>query len=344
MEPQGPGGPKLYALLTQEFAAQASSAIEIVELSTKTQVGAFSVGSRTVTSLAVAAGGARLYVPDVGRSEVAVYGSFGDQEGAVELDSPPSDCVLSRSGDVLYVSTQEGLVAIDTGANKVAAAVTTGADRLVGVAVSPDDKRVGAVAVGPSPENYGYDPGLYLFDAETLTPTRVEIADPDAPEGAAVLPNDVVFADTDRAILWDANCDSFYQVDVATAEQDLAWTVRLGRDAGSSANFDNVLVYSRVAKRAYALKEFDGWEGWPGLLAILDPRAPEAHTVGGFAAQPFVLALRPDERKLYVSAIARFRGGGADTLDEYDVEADAFERGIYTFQHEDMSVRDMQVL
>jgi hypothetical protein len=81
-----------------------------------------------------------------------------------------------------------------------------------------------------------------------------------------------------------------------------------------------------------------------GVLAVLDPEPAKAHEVGGFAAHPFVLTLHPDERKLYVSVIRRWMGGGADMLDEYDVETESFARRVYTFQPDDMSVRDMKIL
>jgi hypothetical protein len=115
----------------------------------------------------------------------------------------------------------------------------------------------------------------------------------------------VAFPDTGRAILWDGASESFFQVDVA---------------------------------------EREGTDGSAGVLAALDVAGAKAHTVGGFAAQPFVLALAPDGRKLYVSSIRRWTGGGGDLLDEYDVETDSFDRRVYTFQRDDMSVRDMTIL
>jgi hypothetical protein len=336
--------PVLYALLTREFEEQTDAVIEVVDVTRKAEIRTISIGSRIVTSLAVARDGSRLYVVDTGRSELAIFDSVGDSVGAVGLEFAPRDCVLSRNGAVLYVSTSGGLVAVDTATNEVVATRKTGDDDLQGIAVSPDEKFVGAVSFDRRGGGSDFHPALYLFDTDTLTPTRVAITDPDAPAGAAVFPNDVVFTDTGRAILWDSNCDSFYQVDVASATQDQAGTARLGRDAGASVDFNNVVAYSSLTRKAYALKEFQGFNQSPGELAVLDVASAAAKTIGGFAAQPFVLALQPDERKLYVSAISRFHGGGADTLDEFDVETESFVRGVYTFQHPDMSVREMQLL
>jgi DNA-binding beta-propeller fold protein YncE len=334
----------LYALLVRELDERSETAIEVVDIERKAEIRTFSIGVGTITSLAVARDGSRLYVVDVAGSEVAIFDSLGDPVGAVGLEFPPRDCVLSRDGAVLYVSTRGGLVAIDTATNEVVETRKTEEDDLQGIAVSPDEKHVGAVSLDTRGGGTDYHPALYLFDTETLTPTRVAITDPDAPAGAALLPMDVVFTDTGRAILWDGNCDSFYQVDVASAAQDPAGTARLGRDAGESANFNNVVAYSRLTRKAYALKEFQGSDQRPGVLAVLDVASSAATTIGGFAAQPFALALQPDKRKLYVSVVSRFSGGGADVLDELDLETESFVRGVYTFQHSDMSVRDMAIL
>ena len=111
-----------------------------------------------------------------------------------------------------------------------------------------------------------------------------------------------------------------------------------------SVNFNNVVAYSALTRKAYVLKESQGLQPSSGELAVLDVASVAVKTIGGFAAQPLVLAIQPDERKLYVSVVSRFQGGGADTLDQFDVETESFVRGVYTFQRPDMSVRDMQVL
>jgi DNA-binding beta-propeller fold protein YncE len=338
-QPQGsPASPMLYALLVRDFEEPSDSVIEIVDVARKAQIRTFSVGSRLATSLAVAPDGSQLYVVDIVQSEVAIFDSFGDSVGAVSLDFEPRDCVLSRSGAMLYVSTRHGLVVIDTAARKMVATLETGADALQGVAMSPDDKLVGAVSLDFSGGGFDRRPALYLFETATLTPIRVGVTDPDAPAGATVDPTDVVFTDIGRAVLWDDNCDSFYQVDVAAAKQDPAGTARLGRSGGSLVNFNNVLAYSGLTRKAYVLNDS------PGVVAVLDVASAAVKTIGGFAAQPLVLALQPDERKLYISVVSRFAGGGADTLDEFDVETESFVRGVYTFQRPDMSVRDMTVL
>jgi hypothetical protein len=340
VEPEAPAA-TLYALLQDDLDEPRTAAVEIVDLTTKTFVRSFSLDSRTVTSLAVARGGS-LYVVDVRNSEVAIYDLQGDQKGAVRPSSTPRDCVLSHSGATLYVSTAKGLDAVDTATDRVVATASTHAD-LDGVAISPDDKVVGAAAHEPSEGSpTGWAPVLYLFDTATLTPTRVPITDPDRP--GTHDPTDVAFTDTGRAILWDGVSDSFFQVDVAAGTQDPAGTARLERDPGSSANTNNVVAYSRPLKRAYALKEFGGKNTSPGVLAVLDPEPAAAHEVAGFAAPPFVLALHPDERRLYVSVIRRWTGGGADTLDECDLETESFARRVYTFQRDDMLVRDMKIV
>lgn len=339
MEAQAGAGPMLYALLQDEPDEPQAAAVEIVDLATKKLVRSFSLGARSAVSLAVARAGA-LYVADARDREVAVYGAMGDRTGAVPLDSTPRDCVLSHDRATLYVSTRDGLVAVDTETSRVSAKQPTEAD-LQGLAISSDDRVVGAAAREPR-EGGGSDPALYLFDTTTLTPRRVAISDPDRP--GTLEPTDVVFTDGGRAILWDGLSDSFFQVDVAAGAQLPAGTARLERDHGSSANTNNVVAYSRVAKRAYALKEFQGAGTAPGVVAVLEVEPAAAHEVGGFAAQPFVLALDPDERKLYVSLGRRWSGGGADLLDEYDVETESFARRVYTFERPDMSVVDMQIV
>ena len=336
MEAQTTAAPMLYALLQDEFDEPRAAGLEIVDLAKKAPVRELSLGPRNVTSLAVAPRG-RLYVVDVRNTEVAVYDTQGDQTGAVRLASAPRDCVLSHDGTRLYVSTREALVVVDTAEDRVAATQPTGADDLQGIAVSPDDELVGAAA-----RDDAGDASLYLFEAATLKPTRVPITDREQP--GSLEPSDVAFTDTGRAILWDGASDSFFQVDVTARAQDPAGTARLERDHGTSVNFNNVVAYSPRSKRAYAQKEREGTDGSPGVLAVLDVAGAKAHTVGGFAAQPFVLALAPDGRKLYVSSIRRWTGGGGDLLDEYDVETDSFDRRVYTFQRDDMSVRDMTIL
>jgi hypothetical protein len=340
MEPQA-RTPMLYALLQDHWEDDPrASGIEIVDLETRELVRSFSLGPRNATSLAVGRGGGPLYVVDVRGSEIAIYDLLGDQTGAVRLDSPPRDCVLAHGGGTLYVSTRNGVVAVDTATERVVAKQPSDSD-LDGVAVAPGDEVVGAAAYEWR-EDGSLEPALYLFRTGSPAPVRVPLTDPE--RRGPRHPSDVAFTDTGRAILWDGSSDTFFQVDVADAVQDPAGTAHLERDHGGLANTNNVVVYSRPAKRAYALKEFAGTSTSPGVLAVLDPDAAKAHEVGGFAAQPFVLALDPDERKLYVSVVRRWMGGGADMLDEYDVEADSFDRRVYTFQRDDMSVRDMKIL
>jgi hypothetical protein len=340
-EPQAPAATTLYALLQDSFDEPGTAAVEIVDLTTKTLVRSFSLGSRTVTSLAVTRGGS-VYVVDVRNREVAVYDLLGDQTGAVRLRSAPRDCVLAHGDATLYVSTADGLVAIDTATNEITATASTKAD-LDGVAISPDGEVVGAAGREPSEASpTASEPVVYLFDRATLTPRRVPITNPERPQGQE--PTDLAFTDTGRAIVWDGFADSFYQVDVASGTQDPAGTASLERDHGSSGNTNNVVVYSPPAKRAYAQKEFSGASTSPGVLAVLDVERATAYEVGGFAAQPFVLALHPDEQKLYVSVVRRFMGGGADMLDEFDVRTESFAPRVYTFQRDDMSVRDMKIV
>ncbi len=304
-------------------------AIEVVDLATMSTLRAFSIGSGVWTSLAVSPDGQRLYVVDRANHVVAEFDwTTGALLGTVPVLAP-NDVVLSADGSTLYVSGFGQLVAIDT-ATSTTRALPTGSDSLLGLALSPDGTILGAAST-----DGGSNPALYLVDAATLTLlARVPITHSGEPAGCATFPNDVTFTDTGLALLWDSNCDNFYQVDVASRTQLTGLTIRMGRDDGSSFNFNNMLSYSRVRARAYALKESQE-------LAVVDPDMASGVLLGGFDGVPLVPVLTPNGRTLFVAVNHRFLGGGADTLDRYDTATDAFARGVYTFSTADLSVRDM---
>ncbi len=338
-----PGGGILFALTTNNLAADptqcsfivpsCASAIEIVDLRTMARVQTLPLGQVVGTSLAVSPATQRLYVVDRLNSAVAVFDALTGARVATVPVADPRDSVLSADGKRLYVSAGQSIVAIETLTNTVLRILTTGNDTTLGIALSLDGGTLGAVSTSG-----GLNPALYLVDASTLTlRARVAITNPGEPTNCATFPNDVAFTVGGRALLWDSNCDNFYQVDVATATQLTAGTVRMGRDAASSSNFNNIIQYSAASGKGYALKESNE-------LAIMTPSPPSGSLVGGFSGTPFVPALTPDARQLLTSVIHRFSGGGADTLDMYDTLGNTFTRNVYTFSNSTMSVRDMRII
>jgi peptide/nickel transport system substrate-binding protein len=337
------GGTVLYALMTSSFSDDSfsppQSAIEVVDLSGGSTMRAFSIGNREVSSLAVSPDGLRLYVTDRTNGAVAVFsGTTGAMIATVAV-SEPRDCVLSTDGSTLYVSAGRSVVAVDTATNSIGRKLATGEDTPLGIGVSPEED---VLAVASS--RGGSDPALYLIDVATLAlRARVPITNPGEPTNCATFPTDVAFTDTGRVLLWDSNCDNLYQVEVATRKQLTSATIRLGRDAASSANFNNVLSYSPTSARAYAIKESTRDSNVP-VLAVMDPSAGVVSLTDGAAGRPFAAGLAPGGEALLVSVIHRFSGGGADTLDCYDAVRGTVERNVYTLSRSNMSVRDMRTL
>jgi hypothetical protein len=240
--------------------------------------------------------------------------------------------VLSADGSTLYVSAGQSLLKINT-ASGLTASLTVG-DVFLGIALSPAGDTIAAAAVSAS----GSSPWLYLINAQTLHPDRLGVTG--TLEGCTTSPNDAAFTNTGRVLLWDANCDAFYQFQVATEEQ--LGTIYLGRDFQSFFNFNNMLFYSTVSGRAYALKEDGDGEGHP-MLAIADPPST-TFTLESFNGEPYVPALSPDGRTLAVSVIHRFLEGGPDTLDLLDTATNTWQRNVFTFGSPTMSVRDMRIV
>ncbi len=333
----------LFALLTDKllfidcviFFDSCDSAIETVSLNRLTLIRRFSIGERAVTSLAVSPGGRQLYVTDSLNKEVAIFDVLS---GRLVASVPVPgfilrDSVLSAGGKTLYVTVDNSIIAINTITNTIQQTLMTGADITLGIAISPDGNTLGAVST-----DGGTKPALYLVDPGTLMlKARVPITNPGESTNCATIPLDIAFSDTGLALLWDSNCDNLYQVDVASKTQLTAGTIRMGRDNGSFFNFNNMLYYSPVSNRAYALKESQE-------LAVMAPVGVSGFLVGGFDGVPFVPTLTPDGGRLFISVIHRFAGGGADTLDQYNTASETFTRNVYSFSFPNMNVRDMRTV
>jgi DNA-binding beta-propeller fold protein YncE len=339
VHPPHPSGAVLIALLTDDFApddAPPNSAIEIVDLATMSTVGSFSIGQREVTSLAVRRLGShnfRCYVTDLTNGAVVALNANSGAVTATVAVAYPCDCVIAANGHRLYVSAYESVVAIDTGPNTVSQVLQTSPDTPLGISLSPDGSTL-AVATTDG----GSNPALYLINASSLAlKTRIAITNPGEPTNCATFPNDTAFTNTGRVMLWDSNCDNLYQVDVASAAQRTSDTIRIGRDSGSFFNFNNQLSYSTVSARAHVTKE-------SAELAVIDPAGLTGSRIGGFTGTPFVPSLSPDGKTVFISVIHRFSGGGADTLDRYDVASGAITRAVYTFTRSSLSVRDMRIV
>ena len=290
-----------------------------------------------MTSLAVSPGGRQLYVTDSLNKEVAIFDVLS---GRLVASVPVPgfilrDSVLSAGGKTLYVTVDNSIIAINTITNTIQQTLMTGADITLGIAISPDGNTLGAVST-----DGGTKPALYLVDPGTLMlKARVPITNPGESTNCATIPLDIAFSDTGLALLWDSNCDNLYQVDVASKTQLTAGTIRMGRDNSSFFNFNNMLYYSPVSNRAYALKESQE-------LAVMAPVGVSGFLVGGFDGVPFVPTLTPDGGRLFISVIHRFAGGGggADTLDQYNTASETFTRNVYSFSFPNMFVRDMRVV
>jgi YVTN family beta-propeller protein len=348
--------PVLFALLTSNLfpdppSLVPASSIEVVELASMTG-SSHPIGNRRVTSLAVLPDGTRVFVADQTNNVVLIIDpSTGNSLGSIPLKGP-RDLVMSADGLTLFANGTDSIVSIDTTNNSIRQTFRTTAaagqlDVTLGLAISSDGTLLATPGVCQSVCNDGLDDegGLYVLDARTMTlRARVPIRNPGEPTNCATSPNDVVFGPSNRILLWDSNCDNLYQLDSTTFQQLTAETVRLGRDDGSSFNYNNILSFSSPTGQAYVVKEGKPTGGQlVPALGIIDPMQHSGSTVTGFDGTAFVPALAADGKSLYVSVIHRFSGGGADTLARYDALTNTFSRGVYTFTSSGM-VRDMHII
>jgi peptide/nickel transport system substrate-binding protein len=323
-------GGVLYAVLVRDLGGGGRSALEMVDVASQSRIGGATPRLATPTSIVAVPGGERLYVLDRGTSALVVLDREGREIAATQV-ADPRDCAMSRDGTRLFVTAGRSLLSVSADDLSVSTLLATDADSLLGVAVSPVGDIVGAVAT-----QGGGSPGLYLVEAATGKARRIGIENPGEPTNCTTSPNDVVFTDTGQALLWDSNCDNLYQVDVAASRQVPAGTIRMGRDSGSTFNFNGVVHYSVAAQRAYALKE-------SGHLAVMDPVAAAGTLVGDLGGTPFALGLTPDGRTLALISIRRFQGGGPDVLHLYDTVEGTMTRDAYVFSDPDLSVRALVV-
>ncbi len=300
---------RLYALSTAGFAGANPTWIEIVDPSTYTRVNSFSVGTIFANSLAVSPDQQNLYVADFYGNQVAVYNPSGGLVTTVPVTSP-RDLALSADGAALYVTSNFSIVEVDT-TTWTTRSLSTGSDLTLAASLSKDGTKLGVSAQGTGSALYLIDTGTFTQDA------RVTITHPTS----SAYVNDVAFTDTGRALIYDNNRDSLYQVDVATGTQITADTIQLAPDAGSSVNYNNALRYSTVSDRAYVHRDT------LAQLAVFDPAAKTASAFTGFTDNPFASALSPDEASLYVSM---YTPAGQDVFDLLDVVTGTFTRGVYT--------------
>jgi hypothetical protein len=320
-------GATIYALLAADLGGLDASvtSVEVVDAGSMTHIRTVPLGDRIASSLAVSPDEQRLYVADSFAGGIAVLNSSdGSPITGVKL-SDPRDLVMSADGSRLYATAGSSIVAIDTATNLPVDSVSTGSDIALGIALSPSGTVLAAV---------GSDGGLWVADPGNLPgATRVPLST----SGCTIVPGDVTFTDTGRALVWDSNCDRLYQVDVPGQAQVTSDTINLTPDSGGSFNYNNVLSYSLASDRAYVQKESEE-------IGVLDPAAASGSALGGFSGIPFVPSLTPNGKELLVNVIHRFSGGGADTLDRLDTATGIFTRDVYTFTQADRSVRDMRIV
>ena len=313
----------IYAVLTQNLSLVNSSAseIEILDGDLYTLVNSFSIGTRSPTSIAVTPDQSQIFVADYTGNEIAVYAPNGFLLDTIAVTTP-TDMALSPDGIHLYVSSGTSVVDFSTVTHGVIGSAGLSSDFANGISLSPDASTL-AVA---TQQAGGINPAVYLLDASNLLATRIAISHP----SATAHPLDTAFTDTGRALAWDFQNDSLYQVDVATATQLTADTILTTPDAGSSSNFNNALSYSSLSGRAYVQRSSTD------ELFEFNPASGSSATFNGFSNDPFVATLTPEEDELLISVI-----GAGDTLDVLDTLARTFTRNVYTFSNATMSVRDM---
>ena len=322
---------RLYSLMTNDLRITVSSAseVEIVDLDTLTQISSFSVGNRSVSSIAVMPDHSRAYITDYTASAVAVYDMTGSLLNTIPVTTP-RDLALSSDGSRLYVTSGQNISLIDTTTDTVTGSLATGTDITVAVTISSDDSTLAVSSLLS-----GSGSAVYLVNAPAMTLNhRIPVSDPTYTPYIG----DTAFTDTGRVLTWDNNSDTLYQFDIASGTQLTSDSIVAVRDGGSSANFNNALEYSTVSDRAYAHHDT------VDEILQFDPAGVSVTPLGGFADGPFANALSIDQGELYQSVLHRFSGGGADTLDSLDVTSGVFTRGVYTFGTATVSARDMIVL
>ena len=324
----------LFAVLTQNVTGDGinNAALEVVDLNTHTTVRTLLLGARNPVSLSISPDAQRAYIVDRANSEVLVINAVTGQ-GIATIPAPdPRDGILTADGETLFVSAGSSVLKINTATNAVQTLSLDGPLAL-GLALSPDGTKLAVVG---SNQGSGLSAPFYLVDTAAFTATLVTITNPGEPTNCITVPNDAVFTNAGRVLLWDSNCDTVYQVDVATAAQVTADTIRLGRDNGSFFNFNNILLFSAVTQRGYVLKETPA-------LGVLTP-SPAAGTTFTAPSGSFVPAVTPNGLWVYTSILSLT--GGSDTLVRFDTATNTFSGTLYTFTAPTaaMTVRDMTIV
>lgn len=346
-----PHAARLYALMnsTDSFhGGTPASSIEIVSLTTMATLGTIALGARAVASLAVSPDRQRAYVADTTNNAVAVIDLVSGVQIATLTAPAPRDVVLDATGATLYVTTNGKLLAFSTATNaqvrQLLSQTTAGGttpDTLLSVALSPGGGTVATIG------HDGSGSWVYLVNAATFSLlSRFLLTNPGEPSNCATAPNDVAFASETRLLLWDSNCDNLYEVDVPTRAQNTARTIRLGRDDGSSFNYNNALSYSAATGKAFAHTEGGAYGGsLRGHVGVMDTAATTGSGIIGLGGTPFASAITPDGTSHFIAVIRRFdTTGAADVLHRHDVGTSAFHKSVYTFATASQSVRDMRIV
>ena len=318
----------LYALKTQglEWSAYPSE-VEMVDLTTLTSAGSFSIGTRQVMSLAVTPDQSTIYVADYVR--VGVYTTAGAFVTNIPL-SGVRDLVLSEDGSKLYAVRDDFISEIDTATQTHTRSVPiTAGDTGLSIALSPDGRTLAVCATASSTGK------IYLVNAALMAVNRtIPVTHPTYGNGRY---GDVAFVDDDTLLMYDNSFDALYQFDVSAGTQLTGGTIAMGGDGGSSPNINNALFYSPVSERAYVDRDI------ANEMYIFDPVAGTATTLGGFTYRPFVSTLSPDDRRLYMASPVSGTGT-ADQLSVLDVSSGTVSYDAFSFSDTSMHVRALVVL